>query len=106
MYIKFMQMNNVSKNSDGTSSGEVLNAAHCATIGQNALLLGYYYMAIEWLQFTLKLLKENELDNSISAEFVTHMLDMAVHTVIIYSIVAIISSNMSNFMFKNISGVF
>ncbi|CAL8090460.1 unnamed protein product [Orchesella dallaii] len=63
-----------------SSFGGVLKALHCANIAQAALSLGYYYMAIEWLEFTHELLSEDETDDSISIEKVEKLLDEAVKT--------------------------
>ncbi|ODM92555.1 Prolyl 4-hydroxylase subunit alpha-1 [Orchesella cincta] len=61
-----------------TSFGGVLKASHCASIGQAALSREYYYMAIEWLEFVLELLNEDETDDSISIKEVDAMLDNAI----------------------------
>ncbi|ODM89752.1 Prolyl 4-hydroxylase subunit alpha-1 [Orchesella cincta] len=81
-----------------TSFGGVLKASHCANIGQAALTREYYYMAVEWLEFVLELLNEDETDNSISKDEVEPLLETVIK---IHNDVNHLGETMSHEQFSN-----
>lgn len=77
--------------------GGKLAAFHGATLGQYGLTNGYYYKAIQWLEFALyQLHEDHDSNSSISEELVGNILQVAVQTVIRFFI-SILTSHLATF---------